>query len=348
MATLPNSIDAYRTRAANLYQQGADMYNSALDAQEGQGEGAMLNALAAQYAGENFQPLQAQFLKKAMGAEDTKSKRAEFLMSQAKAYEQIAQSADTARERMAAEQQYRSIMAGIAGMNAQTNRMRAEQGAGGHFTQSGYTPDGKQLVTNNTGMNFILEQGAGGQPVYTPYTGASIPKASFEKGVTDAQGLQGTAARADALVKQVEENPAAFGMRGAAVSALPGGAQGYAARAMGMTPQQMEARATVLRQAAQEINDLYGAALSMQENAKAATFIPNASDSPEAIVTKLKAARDWANSKLTTGHAPGVQAAATARAGTPATQQDAGGAGMSLAERNELNRLRQKYNRGGE
>jgi len=346
MATLPNSIDAYRTRAANLYQQGADMYNSALDAQEGQGESSMLNALAAQYAGENFQPVQAQYLKKAMGAEDTKSKRAEFLMSQAKAYEQIAQSADTARERMAAEQQYRAIMAGIAGMNAQTNRMRAEQGAGGHFTQSGYTPDGKQLVTNNTGMNFVLEQGAGGQPIYTPYTGASIPKASFEKSVVDAQGLQGTAARADALVKQVEENPAAFGLRGAAVSALPGGAQGYAARAVGMTPEQMEARATVLRQAAQEVNDLYGAALSMQENAKAATFIPNASDDPTAIITKLKAARDWANSKLTTGHAPGVVNAANARAAAPATNQDAGG-GLSLAERNELNRLRQKH-RGGE
>ena len=347
MATLPNSIDAYRTRASDLYKQGADMYGAALDAQEGQGESSMLNALAAQYAGENFQPLQAQFLKKAMGAEDTKSKRAEFLMSQAKAYEQLAQSADTARERLAAEQQYRSIMAGIAGMNAQTNRMRAEQGAGGHFTQSGYTPEGKQLVTNNTGMNFILEQGAGGQPVYTPYTGASIPKASFEKGVVDAQALQGTAARANALVKQVEDNPAAFGLRGAAVSALPGGAQGYAARAMGMTPEQMEARATVLRQAAQEVNDLYGAALSMQENAKAATFIPNASDDPTAIITKLKAARDWANSKLTTGHAPGVVNAANARANTPTTNQDAGGGGLSLAERNELNRLRQKH-RGGE
>lgn len=351
MATvLPNAIEMYRDKAAGLYQQGADMYNTALKSQEGEGDRAMLNALAAQYAGENFQPVQAQYLKRAMGSEDLRTKKAEFLMNQARAYEQLATSAQTAQERLAAEQQYKMIMAGIAGMNAQSSRMRAEQGEGGSFTQSGFTPDGKQLVTNRTGVNFVLDVTPNG-PSYTPYTGPAIPKSTFDKSVTDAQALNATAARADSLVKLVEANAPAFGLRGAAVSALPGTMQGYASKLAQLTPEQMEARSTVLRQAAQEINDLYGAALSMGEQARAAAFLPNPGDPPETTISKLKAARDWAQTKASTAYGAGVQNAAAARVGggQPAASSPAGDrTGMSLAERNELNRLRQKYGKGGE
>lgn len=103
-AAMGQPID-YRQRAADLYSQGEDMYQKYLDKNEGSGEAATLNALAAQFAGEGFQPLQAQFLKKAASAEDTQAKKAEFLMQQAKAYETLAQTADTARERIAAQRQ---------------------------------------------------------------------------------------------------------------------------------------------------------------------------------------------------------------------------------------------------
>ena len=112
---LPNARAAvgqpmdYRQRAADLYAQGEDMYQKYLDKNEGSGEGAMLNALAAQFAGDGFAPLQAQFLKKAGSAEDTQAKKAEFLMQQAKAYETLAQSADTARERIAAQRQAQEL-----------------------------------------------------------------------------------------------------------------------------------------------------------------------------------------------------------------------------------------------
>jgi hypothetical protein len=114
-SVLPNARAAigqpmdYRQRAADLYAQGEDMYQKYLDKNEGAGESATLNALAAQFAGEGFQPLQAQFLKKAGAAEDTQAKKAEFLLQQAKAYETLAQNAETARERIAAQREAASL-----------------------------------------------------------------------------------------------------------------------------------------------------------------------------------------------------------------------------------------------
>lgn len=68
-----------RARLLKLQQQAADMEGAEPDvsqlqqfaAAQGQaGSAAMLNALAAQYAGESFQPVQAQFLKRAMAAQE--------------------------------------------------------------------------------------------------------------------------------------------------------------------------------------------------------------------------------------------------------------------------------------
>jgi hypothetical protein len=68
-----------RARLMKLQQQAAEMEGAQPDvsqlqqfaaAQGRAGEAAMLNALAAQYAGEQFQPVQAQFLKRAMAAQE--------------------------------------------------------------------------------------------------------------------------------------------------------------------------------------------------------------------------------------------------------------------------------------
>lgn len=178
--SLPQALASYRERAADLYKQGADLYNAEPDMAQlqqyaktrgDQGQGSMLNALAAQFAGESFQPVQAQYLKRAAAAQEPmklaggiltdqgqfikdpfaqQDKRAEFLLQQAKAYEQMALNAQTAQERMAAEQQYKMIMAGIAGMNAQTNRMSVGPG--------GKAPSGYQWTTGEDGtpaLTFI-------------------------------------------------------------------------------------------------------------------------------------------------------------------------------------------------
>jgi len=73
---LPMSRNAYLMQ---LMKQAADLEGTEPDisqfqqfaaAQKQAGEGSMLNALAAQYAGEQFQPVQAQFLKRAMAAQE--------------------------------------------------------------------------------------------------------------------------------------------------------------------------------------------------------------------------------------------------------------------------------------
>lgn len=161
---LPNARAALdpRQRAAELYAQGEELYNAEPDMsqlqafarQRGeQGNAAMLNALAAQFAGEGFAPVQAQFLKRAAAAQDpikmgsglitsdgqfikdpeaAQNKKAEFLLQQAKAYETLAQTAETARERLRAEQlarerdqEYKRIMAGIAQQSADTRALVA-------------------------------------------------------------------------------------------------------------------------------------------------------------------------------------------------------------------------------
>lgn len=162
-SALPNSVDAYRTRAADLYKQGEALYNAEPDTsgiqafarQQGEsGNAAMLNALAAQFAGESFQPVQAQFLKRAAAAREpmkfgggiltpdgqfikdpevTQNKKAEFLLAQAKQYEQMAQTADTARERIAAQRAQNEIQNQLRMMGLQMQQqglaMRAESAA---------------------------------------------------------------------------------------------------------------------------------------------------------------------------------------------------------------------------
>lgn len=347
---LPNSIEALRGKASQLYKQGADLYDQEPDLsqlqafakQRGeQGDRSMLTALAAQFAGESFAPVQEQLLKKAAAARDplkmgsgmitaegqyikdpeaAQNKKAEFLLQQARMYEGLAQTAETKEKEAVYRAQQDRFMNEIRAMNAQTARMSAGNGAAGNFAPTGFTPSGDNIVTNSkNGLSYIVKVGPDGLPTYTPFQGAAIPKASYEKQITEAGGLAGSAFNADRLIKQVEGNPGSFGLRGAAVSSLPGGVQGYAAKAVELTPAQMAIRANVLRDAALEINQLYGAALSMGEDARAKTFIPDAKDPPETVIIKLKAARDWANAKL--GAMPqGVQNATGARG--PSAQAD--------------------------
>lgn len=182
-SVLPSAIESYRSKAANLYKQGSELYDTEPDFSQfqnfarqrsEQGEGAMLNALAAQYAGEGFAPVQQQYLKKAAAARDpmkigggiitaegeflkdpeaANNKKAEFLLQQAKAYEAMAASAETRQE----QQQYRAqqdrFMNELRTYMAQTGRMNATNAAGGgpQRAPAGYqwstTPDGQAALT---------------------------------------------------------------------------------------------------------------------------------------------------------------------------------------------------------
>lgn len=387
--TLTNSVQpgralpsALRARLGKVQKQlddleGEEVDTSALQAfakQQGQaGEMATLNALAAQYAGEGFQPVQAQFLKRAAAAAEPMKMGGGMLTPQGQFLKDPFAARDSRRtalerqalglEKMAGDEE-RAVQARQDRLAQQevTNDFRRQgqslqermlelrrdmankkgDGQVGSFSPAGFTPQGQQVVTNTkSGVSYLLNILPDGTPNYTPYQGAMIPKATFDKQVIAAGDLSAVAARADKLMQSVEANPEAFGLRSAAVSAVPGALQGYAAKAVGLTPQQLEARSTVLRQAAQEINELYGAALSMGEQARANTFLPNPADPPEMLISKLKAARDWAKTQMGQ-YSPAVTNAATQRSGAGAPT---GAGALSQAEMEELARLRAKHGR---
>ena len=368
-SALPAAVEAYRRRAAGLYQQGTELMDqdvdtSALQAfarQQGrQGDTAMLNAMAAQYAGESFQPVQAQFLKRATAAREpiklaqgmltpdgqfirdpfaSQEKRVDMLLQQAKSYEQMALTAQTTQERNEALQAQNEIANMMRAMGLQIQQQNANTqatlaagpgGVGGTFQPSGKTPDGRSIVVNTrNGINYLVDVGPNGQPSYMPYTGPSVPNAAWEKNITDATELSGAAAGAERLIKLVESNPGAFGLRGALVGTMPGGLQSYVAQAVGLTNDQMRTRAEVMREAAMEVNRLYGAALSMGEQARASSFLPDAKDDFAAVINKLQAARAWAQSKL--GQMPpGVQRSTQQRSGGGAAPGGAVGGGGGI------------------
>jgi hypothetical protein len=214
-----------------------------------------------------------------------------------------------AEEQGEQSRQDRALNLALSTANTQSLRRLQTENS---FSQAGFTPDGQQVVTNRTGQNYVITQTPNGVS-YAPHSGPVIPKPTFDKNVQEAQELNASAARSDAILTQVDQNPAAFGIVASGVAKLPQMAQGRAAELV-LPPEALQVRTNVLRQAAQEISDLYGAALSMGEQARANTFIPNSDDPPAMVIAKLKSARDWAKSKANV-YGTGVNREANARSG---------------------------------
>lgn len=164
--TLPQAAARYRQRGAELYDEATRMADEQPDMtgiqeyakqRSGQGDAAMLNALAAQFAGERFEPVQAQFLKRAAAARDPikagngfvtpdgqyvqdptvgRERKLEALMNQAKAYEQMALNAQTQQERLDAQ---RAQAETNSQLKLTLAAMKA-QGGGGSNAQPYYQP----------------------------------------------------------------------------------------------------------------------------------------------------------------------------------------------------------------
>jgi hypothetical protein len=231
---LPNSIDALRSRAGDLYKQGSDLYNSDPDMtqlqefakQRGQqGDRSMLTALAAQFAGEGYAPVQEQMLKKAAASSEpmkfgagmltpegryikdpfaAQEKKAEFLLSQAKMYEQLATTSQTAQEKAAYEAKQDQFMNEIRMMNAQTMRMNAMGGAGGlgvgQATQVGSGPNNEPIFRQKNGQLFTYDQS--GQPM--AYQGQVMPRANSAQPSEDERKAAGWFFQADNARRNME------------------------------------------------------------------------------------------------------------------------------------------------
>ena len=154
---LNNSIARYRQmgtdlmgRADTLEEQEPDYsaFQRLARDRQAQGQSSMLNALAAQFAGERFQPIQAQYLKRAMASQEPvnignrgfvsadgqvvidpmyqREKSIDNLRRRAVDLERLATSAETAAEREAARREQNILINQTRQMQAKTSRMNAD------------------------------------------------------------------------------------------------------------------------------------------------------------------------------------------------------------------------------
>lgn len=389
-SALPSAIDAYRKRAMALYQQGSDLYNKEPDMTElqafakqrgQQGNASMLNALAAQFAGESFQPIQAQYLKKAAAAQEPmkvgsgmltsdgkylkdpfagQEKKAEFLLQQAKAYETLAQTAQTAQDKAEATRlqneamnQFKQIMAQAAMMNAQTGQFNAQSsrinanaaminatGGGGGVgvgtaMQIGSGANEEPIFRMKNGQLFTYDQA--GKPV--SYAGPINPKATSAQPTEDERKAAGWFFQAD----NARRNMANI------VSTTPSAAfPTVAERAAGLVPLVGEDIANTLRPEQRQkfvqasgsmaealLRAATGAGVNESEAAqKVRELVPQLGDKKGTVDQKTAAYEVYMNSLRSR--------AGRALPKTPAPS-GGGNAPLSQAEMAELEALRRKY-----
>ncbi len=259
---LPQTIAGYRQREAELYKQGSELYNAEPDMSQLQqyarmrsqdGETAMLTALAAQLAGESFQPIQAHYLKRAAAAQDplkvgggmltadgkfikdpfsSQDKKAEFLLRQAQAYGQMATTAETAAERAAMRQRQEATenQLRLMGLNIQQQGLAIRAAAagggdlgGGTATQVGSGPNREPVFRMRDGRLFTYDQ----QGAATPYTGLVLPKADSSGPDQDERKAAGYMQRIDQglrllnTITQQTPSAAAPGATATAMSRIP-------------------------------------------------------------------------------------------------------------------------------
>src|SRR5262245_13399651 len=177
----------------------------------------------------------------------------------------------------------------------------------------GVTPAGETVSYNpKTGQN-VISTAEGPKP----YSGPMLSQATLDKQATAVQEAMASSRRTSDLLARVRENPRAFGGM-ASLAPYTGTFAGARITEKNLSPAERAVRNDVLREAAQVVNDLYGAALSAGEEKRASAFVPNPQDPPEVVMDKLQAAMRWANSKSSM-YGTGVRGAAEARmGGTPA------------------------------
>ena len=270
----------------------------------------MDNAYAAALAGlgpEAIQGFQPALLKQAMAAQQPmkveggfidpsgrvmmdpgyqQQKKTEMLLTKLHQLDVLEQRVTSDQEKIAIAHERNMVLALIG-------QMRAEMGGGrGGASTWGFAPDGRRIVEDRNGNQYVINQNGSREL----YTGIGTQKAPFEKNVQASQELSGRVMSADKLIALADANPEAFGLTPTVVSALPDMVQGRVMPKV-LTPEQLQVRNQVLRQAAIEIHEIYGAALTMGEGHRASQWAIGKNDSDEMVINKLRAARDWAEQK---------------------------------------------------
>jgi hypothetical protein len=233
-STLPLSIAQYQQRANDLRERALAMEGEEPDlsqmqefarARQREGSAALMGALAAQFAGEQFQPVQAQFLKQAAAAQEpikltgglltpegkflkdpfaSREKMVTKLMDLSKAYDQIAATAQTAQEKNEAmrnqheianmfrmmgldlQQQMLGIRASGAADSADLRRMMFDERLRRQEQQDAEKKE-KDITTGATALSKRLEELTN---LYSGVRGLNERLTGYaEKGVTTLPGM---------------------------------------------------------------------------------------------------------------------------------------------------------------
>lgn len=324
-----DAVGGYRQKAADFSRQATEAMSQEPDMTAAQnymrqraqqGDMAMLNALAAQFAGERFEPIQAKYLKRAAAAREpmkvgrgmitpdgqfirdegaAQDQRVQLLLQQAKAYEQMALTAETERERAAARAAQNQIINELRAFQAQTQRMNAVTqnilaGSGmlgsGNAQQIGSGLNNEPVMRSPNGQLFTYDNT--GQAI--PYQGPVNPKASTSQPTEDERKAAGWFFQADNARRNIEniiaKNPRA------AYPSVP-------ERLAGVTPVFGEDIANALRsedrqkfvQAASSMSEALlraatGAGVNESEaRQKAAELTPQIGDKPGTVQQKMAA-----------------------------------------------------------
>ena len=123
-----------------------------------------------------------------------------------------------------------------------------------------------------------------------PPKGAVMSISAIQKDAAAGRTVEASISKAQDLLKTVEDNKGAFGGWGSAgidiANVFGPQARGWATK-MTYTQDEQIARATVAAQAADVLHQLYGAALTKGEEAKAAKFVYEVGEPPEVTISKI-------------------------------------------------------------
>ena len=154
--------------------------------------------------------------------------------------------------------------------------------------------------------------GTPGAPGGEAPKGAVTDRVQFNKDITEARKQQGSVADLRSVLKAVEADPGTYSNRAAVASKVPNVA-GMGQKAMGLTNEQMETRASAASMTANITHSLYGSAFSAGEQQRAKEFIILPTDNHATVLYKLRG-----REKLEAAHSARMNPGALARLGASA------------------------------
>lgn len=179
-----------------------------------------------------------------------------------------------------------------------------------HVVEGVTTDTGEQIhrITKSGPYNGRMYVQRNGE--FHPYDPAKgvIDDVTFRKETAAVKDTIASSAKLGGMVDTVLQNQGAFDLRNTAINQLPN-AMANRFTSMINTPESMQVRAQLLKDASEEMSRLFGAAQSLGEDARASEFLIKAADGVETIINKLKGAQAYADT-LKSKHGPAFTRAA--------------------------------------